>query len=326
MQQVFKGAGSFDALGSLIKEKDVVVVCTERWKGKLAQLSDRVKFVSPSATLCSLDEVPSLRSNIIVAVGGGSTLDFAKGIIYKGLRRQPPQFIAVPTTAGSGSEATPFAVFYEGKKKISIEDEFLLPGTVILDPSLLTSMPAMQKAVSGADAFCQCIESAWNKNSTAASRAKAFDGMDPIYNYLPGFVKGENSGEEVQIAAYRSGEAIAITRTTGPHALSYYLTAYHGLQHGLAVSLFLPLFFLYNEGALHLKEIYSHLGVSGSEEAMTTTRNFFRSIGLPVNFKEAGVAGPDVEELVGSVDHQRFANNPLPYDRGKLITLIKNYL
>jgi alcohol dehydrogenase class IV len=108
-------------------------------------------------------------SRVILAIGGGSVIDLAKAIIYKctELSVKVPLFIAAPTTAGSGSEATHFAVLYKNNKKESLVHSALLPQIVVLDPQLTYSLPAYQTAVSGMDALSQAIESYWNRNMQA---------------------------------------------------------------------------------------------------------------------------------------------------------------
>ncbi len=189
----------------------------------------------------------------IVAIGGGRVMDFAK-IIATGLDAQSLRdnvqsgapvvrtipLIAVPTTAGSGAEATPFAVFYFGSDKISITHPSLLPDSEIVDPALLSSLGQRQMAISGADAVCQGIESLFSPASTNASiqlgQHAAILGLAALPAYLDG---AQSDFAEMQcLASNLSGQAIAIARTNIPHALSYHLTSHYGVSHGQAVSFY----------------------------------------------------------------------------------------
>lgn len=304
------------------------LLADESFQAFLAKGNFAAEFMHSPEGLLQINDVP-LRHDlqIVVAIGGGKVIDFAKGIINKQERRL--YFITVPTTAGSGSEATPFAVFYNGKEKVSLDNALLLPQTVLLDDDLLKALPQKQKVVSGADAFAQCIESVWNVKSTSASETFALEGLEILYRLLPKFVEASdnNLGSQVLAAAHLSGKAIAFTRTTGPHALSYYLTAHHGIPHGQAVALFLPLFFLYNAKAeSQLRKIYKCLNVNTAEEAFETCRHFLGSIKLATTFKETGLNNVDVEALIGSVNKERFANNPAAFDATVLKDLIRRYL
>ncbi|MCL1855754.1 MAG: iron-containing alcohol dehydrogenase, partial [Clostridia bacterium] len=103
----------------------------------------------------------------IIAIGGGSCIDTAKSIKYFSSAECP--IMAVPTTAGTGSEATHFAVLYRGGEKQSVADERLLPEFVVLQPSLLKTLPVYLKKCTMLDALCQAIESWWSKKATPES-------------------------------------------------------------------------------------------------------------------------------------------------------------
>jgi alcohol dehydrogenase class IV len=264
---------------------------------------------------------------VILAVGGGSVMDLAKAIIYhctasSGL----PFFIAAPTTAGSGSEATHFGVTYDGKKKQSLAGPNLLPALVILDPQLTWSLPAYQTAVSGMDVLAQGIESYWNIHATDESKQYAREAIALWKRYYEQVVNepGKEAREKMMWASHLSGKAVNITRTTGPHALSYYLTANFNVPHGQAVALFLPLFFLYNEPS---GELCSLLGVNNPAEAKEYIQHAMQRTGLATTLGELNINTCDVvDELLNEVNEERFANNPVLFDRQQLKELINTYL
>ena len=126
------------------------------------------------------------------------------------------------------------------------------------------------------------------------------------------------------LAAHQAGKAINITRTTGPHALSYYLTAIHQVPHGQAVSLFLPLFFVYNQPQ---QELCSLLKVTNEMEAKGYIQLAMKNAGLAITLEELGISREKViKDLLESVNTERFANNPRPFDKGALKELITKYL
>lgn len=286
-------------------------------------------LLHPPKGILQINNLPTFEEHdTIVAIGGGKVIDFAKGVIHQCNRSA--YFVAAPTTAGSGSEATPFAVFYKGLEKISLSHPAFLPQLAVLDPALVKDLSASQKAISGADAFAQCIESVWNVESNTTSEGFALGGLKSLHQLLPEFIRSTDDevAERMLSAAHLSGKAIALTRTTGPHAFSYYLTAHHGVAHGQAVALFLPLFFLYNatEGKSQLDKIYKTLGVGNAEEAFESCRHFFSSVGLATTFREAGLHNIEVDALLRSVNRERFANNPVAFDATGLKELIRRYL
>ncbi|HEX2629172.1 MAG TPA: phosphonoacetaldehyde reductase [Chitinophagaceae bacterium] len=269
----------------------------------------------------------SIPHQAIVGIGGGSVIDLGKGMIYHCLGHSStvPFFIAAPTTAGSGSEATPFAVIYRNGRKISLVHPFLLPQSVILDPSLLDSLPSRQVAVSGMDVLSQAVESYWNRNADQESKQYAGKAIELWkQNFLAAVNNNKSAKGELQVAAYTAGKAIAITRTTGPHALSYYLTSNHGVPHGHAVALLLPLFFLYNEPG---KELCELLGVENAKAAFDYIHEIMKQAGLEISLAELNIDKKKIiDDLLNEVNEERFANNPVAFDKDKLKRLILEYL
>lgn len=190
--------------------------------------------------------------DVIVGIGGGSVIDMAK--LVAGLADEPTKLdqvlasaqlidsreralVLVPTTAGSGAEATHFAVIYQRGVKYSVSGKGLVADYAVLDPDLVSSGASEQLAASGLDAFSQCIESLWSRRATSVSREKAEDGLRLVVPNLVAFTHGDTSkAAQMQRGSHFSGQAINISRTTGPHALSYYLTMTYGVPHGIAAA------------------------------------------------------------------------------------------
>ena len=169
----------------------------------------------------------------ILAVGGGSVIDLAKLLKVFSLKRslvddffdqQNPEalrplsvpLIAVPSTAGSGSEATRFAVVYKDGQKQSVEHDDLLPDVSVVIPSLLASVPARVAAASGMDALCQGIESYWSIHSSDASRKLAGEAISIGWSWLVEAVheRTPESLEQMAKASHLAGRAINMTKTT----------------------------------------------------------------------------------------------------------------
>lgn len=282
-------------------------------------------------------------SDLILAIGGGSTIDMAKIIaaleserepfekiisdVSKTKRRRVP-LIAMPTTAGSGSEATHFAVIYHRGNKYSLAHPSLLPDFAIMDASFLLSCPLSLAATSGADALCHAIEAYWSVNSTPLSKRYSSYAINIILKYLKSSVtKGDLSDcEYMARAAHSAGKAINISKTTTPHALSYLLTSKFGIPHGQAASVFLPLFIAYNDkttaadnrdprGAAYLKRtmgsLYHHLNVHNVIQACQTTSSLLNSVSLKANLAELGLQDrPLINKLISTVNIERLNNNP----------------
>ena len=197
--------------------------------------------------------------DLIMAVGGGTPLDTAKLVNFFSSTGQRPKdyldgrcaaggradllpLLAVPTTAGTGSEATPFAVLYDDRVKHSVEDPRMRPGYVVLNPGFTFSLSPYVTACTGFDALAQAIESLWAIGSTERSRADGLASLEVGARALRSTVLApdpENRSAMLR-AAHLAGRAIAVAKTTAAHAFSYSLTAHHGLPHGHAVATFLP--------------------------------------------------------------------------------------
>ncbi|BDD86886.1 phosphonoacetaldehyde reductase [Desulfofustis limnaeus] len=208
----------------------------------------------------------SLRSEDItgiIALGGGSALDTAKVLsvtipsnlempLDMVLRQKQPYVwknripvIAIPTTAGTGAEATPFATVWDrkNKTKYSVSGEMVYPVHALLDPELTLTLPPKETLYSGLDAISHALESLWNKNLTPVSEALALKALSLANEALPEVIKQPNnlhSREMMQQAALMAGLAISRTRTAIAHAISYPVTMRFGVPHGLACSFTLP--------------------------------------------------------------------------------------
>lgn len=197
----------------------------------------------------------------IVAVGGGSAIDVAKCIKLAVLSKEgnaaliPPlvstrveldgskiPIVAIPTTAGTGSESTHNAVmYYEGAKQ-TVTNDGVLPDYAILEPSVLKTLPLYQKKCTMMDALCQGIESWWSVNSTEESYEYSRKTIELIManwrKYI--FQNDDEAAAQIIQAANYGGRAINITATTAAHAMSYKITSLYKFPHGHAVAVCLP--------------------------------------------------------------------------------------
>ena len=308
---------------------------------------------------------------LILAVGGGSVIDVAKllkaflgratsarttseittsatdlvnGYLDGSQPLQPADIplVAIPTTAGSGSEATHFAVVYQDQVKHSIADQQLLPNLALIIPSLLASQPQAVAAASGMDALCQAIESYWSIHSTDESRSLAKEAIELAWNSLRQAVieKEPKALAQLARASHLAGQAINITKTTAPHAVSYALTTFHGIAHGHAVGLLTPYFLKYNADVTEadcldsrgagwvkksIQEILEMLRCQTTEQAATAIREWMQDLGLETNFKALGIqTEQDITQIVDNgFNPQRINNNPRRVTRETLYQVFR---
>ena len=267
--------------------------------------------------------------NAILAIGGGSVIDVAKAIkyYYDNSGRNDIYLIAVPTTAGTGSESTSFAVIYINGEKKSLSDSNLLPDVAYLEGSLLNSLPLYQKKCTLLDAMCQCIESLWSVNSTAQSMEYAQKGIQLIReNYEKYFSDDNTVNSKILLASNYSGRAICISKTTAAHAMSYKITSKYGIPHGHAVAICLPYvweFIVQNIDSCvdargkeyligQLDIISDALGYHSCMEAIDAFKHFLMKIDIHA---PAEISNEEIEALTEAVNLERLKNTPVKMDK-----------
>lgn len=281
--------------------------------------------------------------DLVLGVGGGTALDVAKLVAvlsqHPGVApvdlvcaRRPITspalpLIAIPTTAGTGSEATHFAVCYVGHDKYSVAHPSLRPTVALVDPDLLRSVPGPIAAATGLDALAQALESLWSVNATDSSRSLALEAAALAYAHLPAAATAPTDVARAAMsrAAHLAGRAIDITRTTAPHAISYTLTSFFGVPHGHAVALTLGPVLAYNaaataddvthpggvaavQGALAL--VVDVLGATDPTDAADRLDRLIGRVGLERRLSALGVGPADHQLIVQRVNLQRLKNNP----------------
>ena len=282
--------------------------------------------------------------DLVLAIGGGSAIDMAKLInIFSAQTGRPLDYIkkekqierkglplaAIPTTSGTGSEATHFAVVYADKTKHSVAHQYLLPSYVILDPSLTITLPKYLTASTGMDALCQAIESFWSRKATDVSRNYSREAVRLAFHNLEEAVKTSSpeSKQAMMRAAHLAGKAINIAHTTAPHALSYTFTSHFGIPHGHAVGLTMGKIFEYNcRFNKSFRELYDLLGVSSGSLAGRKLEKLMVSIGLETRLTRLGVKESDLDLIAGSVNLERLKNNPVMIKKEQLKIILKAIL
>jgi alcohol dehydrogenase class IV len=278
------------------------------------------------------------KAGAIVALGGGSSIDTAKLIRHFSKRQVP--LIAIPTTTGSGSEATSFAVMYVNKAKHSVADNSILPNVVIIDPILSASLPPYITAVTGMDALCHSIESYWSINSTDESKEYAKKAIAIILNSLEKTVHNPTVELRANMAkaANLAGKAINISKTTAAHAISYTLTSYFAIPHGLAVSLMLPDLLVYNydvtekdaddlRGVSYIKqsldEINHLFGGKDSRDTRAIIEQFINKLGLSTELSFYGIKYSDIDLILDNINSERLNNNPRRVEKGEVRKMLE---
>ncbi len=210
-----------------------------------------------------INEIKKFKPDLILAIGGGAVIDYAK--IANVVDNRPDlsklilsysypfkekytKLTVIPTTAGSGAEVTSNAVIYVNGIKYSFESELLVPDFFFLVPEFLISAPNQIKASAGFDAIAQALESLVSVKSNEKSVEYASKSLRVSINSYISFLNNPTlkNATEMSIASNLAGKAISISKTTAPHAISYPFTSLFDISHGHAVSLFFERFFKFN--------------------------------------------------------------------------------
>ena len=295
----------------------------------------------------------------ILAVGGGSAIDVAKCIKLAVLAEEgnaaiiPPlvsqrlpidgskiPFIAIPTTAGTGSESTHNAVmYYEGAKQ-TVTNDGVLPDYAILESTVLKTLPLYQKKCTMMDALCQGIESWWSVNSTDESKEYSKKTIELIIanwrKYI--FENDDEAAAQIMLAANYGGRAINITQTTAAHAMSYKITSMYKLPHGHAVAVGLPVIWEYmiknlekcvdKRGQEYLSGIFEKIskamGCENAKQAIGVFREMMSEMDLlnPATYNKK----EDLKVLSTSVNPVRLKNNPVNLGELTIYSLYNNII
>ncbi len=259
-------------------------------------------------------------------------------------RRHP--LIAIPTTAGTGSEATEFAVLYARQAKRSVLHSTLRPDVAVLDPTLTYSQPPRLTASTGLDAVSQALESMWSVRSTNDSIEVAERALRLGIENLEKAVLAPDPASRAGMlqAAHLAGQAINISHTTAPHALSYAMTIRHNVPHGMAVAISVGHFLLHNSqatadtlvdprGMPHFCSVMRRiaaafqLNIEAEQEANEIAKRWHAllgRIGCPTTLREWNIADSAERQVIAAAgNNERLANNPRKVSQEDLRAIVE---
>jgi len=309
--------------------------------------------VEPNPTVANVDALAERirvhQADVLVAIGGGSALDCAKAAACLcrhrdtsvrpfhsegrafGTERIP--LIAIPTTAGTGSEVTPFAVLNDPEKGVKgpIASESLYPTLALVDPELTHSLPVAVSAATGLDALCHAIEGYWSRNHQPVCDLLAIEAARLVFANLatvlaqPDDAKARNA---MSYAALLAGMAFQLPKNAMVHACSFPLSNRYHLPHGVACALTL-------EGAIRLNApclgdrfaaFATACGFADAEAMAAAVHRLKRLGGLPCTLAEAGIPENAVETLIAESFHPLLQNNPRPITSADLRALYRELM
>jgi alcohol dehydrogenase len=329
----FTSSGAASNLNAFLKNKDVAKFNDFEANPKLEDVYSGVELIR--------QEKPDL----IIAIGGGSVIDMAKLINILAaqteqdalnvindsslIHNKGQPLVAIPTTSGTGTQATHFAVVYIDKVKYSLPHKYILPDYAVVDFSLSYGTPKEIAACSGMDALSQAVESYWSINATNESKKYSSEAIRTI---LPAISLAINNKDRrairsMSIAAHLAGKAINLTKTTAAHAISYPITTYFNVPHGHAVALTLGEFFLINSDIKYnslidkrgdkynkstMAELYEMFECADAQTCCDKWYDLMDQIGLERNLNTLGICNmADIKLIIKNVNLERLYNNPV---------------
>lgn len=358
MPTYLEGPGKIRELGAFLKEKninDVLVVTGTGMvrRGQVQPLLDGFESAGIRYTLQAFDHPDPSSDDVelgfktykengckaLVALGGGSRIDCAKGIAAKAVHPKKkvsqlqgllkvhwpiPPFVAIPTTAGAGSETTVAAVITDSAthRKAAINDPFLIPKYAVLDPELTVGLPPYTTATTGMDALAHAVEAYTNHTyNTKLENRLAKEAVKLIHdNILVAFEDGANleARQNMQRGAFYAGRAFTRGCVGYVHAVGHTLGGLYGVAHGLAMAVLLPHVMREFGASAHkrLAELADVCGIGGENEAEKANA-FIRWIeetnkkmGLPDSFDV--IREEDIDQMIAWASKEANPLYPVP--------------
>jgi phosphonate metabolism-associated iron-containing alcohol dehydrogenase len=343
--QIVCGKNSFNTLDKYIKSRKTLLVTSSGFvkrglvnKCKLLtnNIVDIVSEVTSHPEFKDLERIYSKIKNIdfelILAIGGGSVLDAAKFFSVQNYnkeyefvkdiikRKRPSEsykcvpIISVPTTAGTGSELTPWATIWnmEEKAKYSLQLPELFSEIAIYDPILTLSVPKNITIQTGLDTLSHALESIWNRNASPITVNYAKKAVILVMSNLPLLVE-DLANVALRDALMKSsmfaGLAFSNTQTAIAHAISYYMTVHKGIAHGIACSFTLPMLIDRVVGEYEfIDEAFQEIF---GEVSSVPLRQMLKNLGVATEFRNYGIDKEGFEELKLSLGSNQRVKNSL---------------
>ena len=366
--RLVQGPRALDALPALVAEAlpgDARVLLVAWGEGALAHpafealgrdLGERLEtliFPHSNPTLAQLFEAHvALRGKgigLVVAVGGGSTLDVGKCLArlmgeevadVEALRVRVAskewgvprcRWIGVPTTAGTGSEVTCWATVWDPEReaKRSLDTPTNYAFAAVADPELTRTMPVGLAVASALDAVSHAVESYWAKSANTVSRVLALAAIRRVMGNIDAlFAADETSLDAARVAmsegATLAGLAFSNTHTTACHSLSYPLTLRYGIPHGVAVALLLAPVARLNAEVCDVTPLLQAFGADAPEDMAIRVRGLLRRAGLHAHLRSWGATEGDLPDLAAhGFTKGRADNNPVALDEARALDILR---
>lgn len=351
--KIYFGAGCFGRLGEVLDSLSVkrcVLVCGRHFAPEAQALAEKDARIC--AVFSGVEQNPQLsgvvetvklareyNADAVIGVGGGSSIDTAKfaaavalgdGEAVEYYRGMPfPEkrltIIAVPTTAGTGSEVTQVSVISHGTEKKTINNPVFMPSAAIVDPLLSSTVPPRTTMNTGLDALAHALEGYWSRNHQPISDLMAIEAVRTILANLENAYKDGSNMDARSAMAYASllgGLSFALPKTAASHACSYPLSEDYHLPHGEACAFTLDSLVRINADE-RLEYLCRSVGLSGTDELADRIKELKALGGLRSRLSELGDV--DIDKLAADcAAHPLMNNNPVKMDTAALKAMFES--
>lgn len=358
--EVHFGAGVLQTIDEVLKDTNyqsiVVVASNSQVENGVTDLlesllGNRVKAVvsniEANPTVDNVDHIvlscDTHQADLIIAAGGGSAMDAAKAasaayargvdarqLIDDKLVTSALPLVAIPSTSGSASEVTPFAVISDKERglKVSLNSKLLYPKYALVDPEMTYSCPPSVTAISGIDVICHALDSIGSVNNNPISDALhlkalklAFANLETAYNDG----KDVTARSNMALASTIAGLGFSQTATSGSHAMSYYLTSEFGIPHAEACAFSLDQWILYNaEVDNRMDDISAQLGFKNTRAMSDEINELKKRLGLRSTFEELGIDKKHIPEIARqTMAAGNYQNNLAQLSENEIIEMLE---
>ena len=350
--RLYFGPGKLSALSEILKElniKRAILVCDPFLRDRAEKITNTCpeilgffSEIEPNPQLAGAKAAAELArekdAEAIIGMGGGSTMDTAKFAAaaaffertaeecYEQVRfaEKRPKVIAVPTTAGTGSEVTQVSVMSRGEEKKTMNNPAFMPAAAIVDPELMLTVPPKTTMMTGLDALAHALEGFWSIHHQPICDLYAEEAIRLIYNNLErAFKDGQDleARTNMAYAALLAGLAFGQPKTAGCHACSYPLSQDYHLPHGEACAFTLDSFVVINYSP-RLDDMLHRAGLkNGVDDLIRFIPKMRQMAGLRCTLPELGEE-VDVDKLASDcAAHPLMQNNPVKLTKEDLLKL-----
>ncbi|WP_448375048.1 iron-containing alcohol dehydrogenase [Fervidobacterium sp.] len=329
--RVVYGKGEFEKSKEIFGLSNVLVICdpyvssSDYFKSAMSRYESVFVFdkILPNPPCEIVDEIIDIVNEYtkkesefdgVIGIGGGSTLDTAKAVsalilnggrlseYLEGKKRFEKRLplMLIPTTSGTGSEVTNVGVYTLNGIKKPMTSPMFWADFALVDPVLTYSMPRRVAATTGLDALTHAIESYWASSTQPYTEGLALRATKMIFDSFKASINGEEwARDEMAIAATIAGIAFSQTRTTAAHAISFPITSFYNVEHGLACALTLPslIRWTYKHISEKINELVRYLNFNDANELALRIEEFIEYVGFSLRLRDYGVMEDELEKI-----------------------------